>query len=132
MANVTTLGLQTLAACGPLDENVLDQSTLRVCDVGHRAIAWRDWDGCACPICHRMGTLSGVLEAAFDRERDVIEEACKDEVIAAERDEKTIRDACREARETMRRFLDREETCKLPDAVFGLAKAAYDGLCDAL
>ena len=128
----TFIGMTTLAAVGPLSDAALEESTLRVCDRGHVAIAWRDDDGPRCVVCARMGTLSGVLCDASERASDEVREVAEEAVQAAERDEESIRDAARDARESLRRFLDREEACKLPDAVFDLARAAYDTLCNAL
>jgi len=121
------LGLTTLAACGPLDESVLDDSPLRVCDVGHVAIAWSDWDTLRCPICARMGTLSGIVSNAFERERDVIDEAALDKVLTAERAESDLRDAIIGAKMTLRRALDDDATMSRE-----LVETAYWELDDAL
>ena len=98
---MTHNGMTTLAACGPLDDNTLDDATLRVCDVGHIAIAWSDWAAVRCPICARVGTLSGTLVDAHTALMDGAQEEADIELANSEATEREMRDAMLEARRSL-------------------------------
>jgi hypothetical protein len=74
-----------------------------------------------------MGTLSGIVSNAFERERDVIDEAALDKVLTAERTESDLRDAIIGAKTTLRRALDDDATMSRE-----LVETAYWELDDAL
>lgn len=104
------LGTVTLATIGPLDDECLSEPSLRVCDIGHVAIAWSDWDVPCCPLCGRIGSLSGVVYEALERATSEIQEAADEQVTEAEADHTRLRGKAKEARDLLVRALGSENS----------------------
>jgi len=131
MITNTHNGMTTLAAAGPLDEGALVDATLRTCDRGHIAIAWKDWDTHACPICGRFGELSGVLVEACERAAEEIQETADEQVADAEADAERLRAAMNAARATLDGCLP-DDLENIPSSLQRDVESAYHSLNAAL
>jgi len=103
-------GTTTIAATGPLDDDALDEASLRTCDIGHVAIAWRDWDAVRCPICQRFGTVSGGLVAMVEARVDNMRDDANAEKDSVEADLVRLTDKAREAMDLLLRAFENDKS----------------------
>ena len=133
MSAKTHLGFTSLAACGPFDDDALINATMRVCDRGHVAIGWREFDRLDCPLCGRHGTLSGVLVEAHEAVTDELTTDGADRVREVESDLDDLQNVVCEARDDLRRVID--DNCgeeELASKLIALLEAIYDALAGAI